>query len=74
MMKSYKPFTVFDDASKTAHITLDTGSISRADYTTLQRCYGAMSEAEKSVFDRAMKMPIVEDGSGIFNSNGTRIG
>lgn len=74
MMSKSDKFTVFDDALKTANTALDVGSINRTDYTTLQRCYGAMSNDEKSIFDLAMKSPIIEDGSGIFNSNGTRIG
>lgn len=72
--KSDEPFTAFDDALVTAKAAIDASEISRTDYNTLRRCYGAMSDESKRVFSRAMEKPIVEDGDGIFNENGRRIG
>lgn len=68
------PFTAFDDALQTATSAISAGEISRTDYNTLRRCYNAMEDGDKQTFDRAMGKPIIEDGDGIFNEHGFRIG
>lgn len=72
--KSDESFTAFEDAEKTAFAAINAGSISRTDFNILRRCYNGMSDAGKQLSDLAMSKPIVEDGDGIFDENGYRIG
>ncbi len=64
----------FDDAIVDAvQATIDR-EITRTKYNLLRRCRNAMNPSSKALFDEAMRQPVIEDGDGIFNENGYRIG